>query len=194
MDFLSLISLGLVVFASTNIDDIFVLMLFFADGSFRPWQVVAGQYIGIGVLVAVSIAVALAAVVIPTNLIGLMGFLPIGIGVQKLVKLHQGNTEKGADVPYQRSPRLAFLSMASVTIANGGDNIGVYVPLFVTSTTEELTALIGVFAVMVGVWCVAGYLLVNHTVIGDTLRRIGDRLLPFVLIGLGFYILAETYL
>jgi cadmium resistance protein CadD (predicted permease) len=197
VDFLSLISSGVVIFASTNIDDIFVLMLFFADRSFRPWQIVTGQYIGIGVLVGVSMAVALAALAVPANLIGLLGLLPIAIGIKQLLDLRQKTVEETgmpAQPAFQGKSRLKFLSVVGVAVANGGDNIGVYVPLFATSTTEELTALIGVFAVMVSVWCMAGYWLVSHVVIGATLRRVGDRLLPFVLIGLGIYILGEAFL
>jgi hypothetical protein len=44
------------VFAVTNIDDIIVLTVLFltsrSTGQPRPWQIVAGQYLGIGLLVA----------------------------------------------------------------------------------------------------------------------------------------------
>jgi cadmium resistance protein CadD (predicted permease) len=51
-----------------------------------------------------------------------------------------------------------------------------------------------VFSVMAALWCWLGYLLVKLPWIGDPLRRYGHRMLPFVLIGLGLYILAEAYL
>ncbi|HEU4323694.1 MAG TPA: hypothetical protein VFS21_11145 [Roseiflexaceae bacterium] len=47
---------AVVAFASTNIDDIFVLMLFYGQLSptFRRRHVVAGQYLGFLALVAIS--------------------------------------------------------------------------------------------------------------------------------------------
>jgi len=46
------------------------------------------------------------------------------------------------------------------------------------------------FAVITGVWCGLGYLLVNNKVLGDRIRRHGRIALPIVLITLGIYILS----
>jgi len=51
---LSLIGLAIVVFASTNIDDAFVLVGFLADKDFRVRDVVIGQYAGVGALYMAS--------------------------------------------------------------------------------------------------------------------------------------------
>lgn len=55
MDPLAAIRLGIVLFAVTNVDDIFVLLGFFSDRRFTTRQIVAGQYGGIGALTAVSV-------------------------------------------------------------------------------------------------------------------------------------------
>jgi cadmium resistance protein CadD (predicted permease) len=47
---LSAIGLAVVVFATTNVDDILLLSAFFADPAFRAPAVVVGQLVGIGVL------------------------------------------------------------------------------------------------------------------------------------------------
>ena len=58
-DFGYLIFLGIAAFVSTNIDDIFLLILFFSNNlKFPPYEVVIGQYIGIGLLVAISIIIS----------------------------------------------------------------------------------------------------------------------------------------
>ena len=49
-----LIALGIAAFVSTNIDDIFLLMMFFSDTRFKPLEVVLGQYIGMAALVISS--------------------------------------------------------------------------------------------------------------------------------------------
>ncbi|RBJ06938.1 two-component sensor histidine kinase [Micromonospora provocatoris] len=79
------------VFAATNLDDVVVLTVLFVaarrTGRPRPWQIVAGQYAGIGALVAVAVVAAagllvvgvvLAAIVVRSFVAGTMtvaGFL-----------------------------------------------------------------------------------------------------------------------
>jgi cadmium resistance protein CadD (predicted permease) len=82
-----------------------------------------------------------------------------------------------------------------VTFSNGGDNIGVYTPLFAKySSAFEVATLVSVFMAMTAVWCAIGYYLVNHPLFEKYMRRFGRVVLPFVLIGLGVYIIAETFL
>ena len=53
-------------------------------------------------------------------------------------------------------------------------------------------AVILVFGVMTLVWCVAGYYLVDNPLFGKRLGRYGRVALPFVLIALGLWILADA--
>jgi cadmium resistance protein CadD (predicted permease) len=86
---------------------------------------------------------------------------------------------------------LSFLSVTAVTFTNGGDNIGVYVPLFSKyNTGGQISGLIVVFMIMTAIWCMVAYYYVNHPLIASRIRRIGNIVLPFVLIGLGTFILA----
>lgn len=186
-----LVALGIAAFASTNIDDIFLLMVFFADVRFRPLLVVAGQYTGILLLVGISLLAALVALAFPKNLVGLLGLLPILLGIKQLLELRRSTPD---DQPQLRHPAGAGLfTVAAVTIASGGDNIGVYVPLFAVRSPAEILALIVVFAAMVAAWCGVGYWLVHHSAAGAHIRRVGRHILPFVLIGLGVWILAEGF-
>lgn len=196
MDFLGIIGIGVAAFAATDIDDLFVLMLFFSNPAYKARQVVFGQYLGIGALVAIGILGALIALVVPPMIVGLMGVLPIAIGIKKLLDLrkHEDDTLP-ENLQGNRSSYLQFLTVTGVTIANGGDNIGVYVPLFASSsTTVEITTLVAIFLAVTAVWCALAYYLVNHRLIASRLSRVGHIILPFVLIGLGLYILTDAFL
>jgi cadmium resistance protein CadD (predicted permease) len=83
-------------------------------------------------------------------------------------------------------------AVSAVTLANGGDNIGVYVPLFSISSAGEKAILVTTFLVMTGLWCVFAHWLVNHRAVGKPIRKYGHLLLPWVLIGLGISILARA--
>jgi cadmium resistance protein CadD (predicted permease) len=197
IDIVSLTTIGVSAFAATNIDDIFVLMMFFSSLTFSVRQVILGQYIGIGLLVAISALGSLISLIIPTYIIGLLGIAPIVIGVKKLVTLRKKNecNSKSKEIARDKMNKLAFAAVAAVTFSNGGDNIGVYTPLFARySTASQITWLISIFMAMTAVWCITAYYLVNHPLIAFRIRRIGHIILPFVLIGLGTYILVESFL
>jgi cadmium resistance protein CadD (predicted permease) len=83
------------------------------------------------------------------------------------------------------------LAVMGVTIANGGDNLSVYIPLF-ASSLGLIPVYAAVFAVMTAIWCAAGYALVNNHVARQHVRQYGHLALPFVLIGLGLYILSDA--
>lgn len=83
--------------------------------------------------------------------------------------------------------------IAAVTVANGGDNIGIYIPLFASTSWETLLVILTVFFSMVGVWCYAAYLITKISAIASTITRYGNALIPFILIGLGISIFMESH-
>jgi len=187
----AVVGLAVVVFASTNIDDVFVLVTFFADKNFRVRDVVIGQYAGVSALYAISAIAALISLIIPPAYIGLLGLAPIVIGMRKLYNpWHiRKNEEERSSSTEAHGRRLA---VAAVTMANGGDNIAVYTALFATRSGYEVPAIGIVFAIMTGLWCLAAHWLVNHRALGAPIRRDAHRVVPFILIGLGILILART--
>jgi cadmium resistance protein CadD (predicted permease) len=197
---LTVIGVGVVVFATTNIDDILLLAVFFADGALRPRAVVVGQFVGIGLLTAVSAVAAFTALAIPEGWIGLLGLAPLGLGIRGLYSLWRsrdaGESEE-ADRPQAgetRAGRAIYsqsIAVALVTVANGGDNLGVYIPLF-SREFSWVPVYTGVFAVMTALSCAAGYWLVRHPLLGARIRRYGHAALPPVLIGLGLHILSDA--
>jgi cadmium resistance protein CadD (predicted permease) len=86
--------------------------------------------------------------------------------------------------------RLNFLS--PVTIANGGDNIGIYTPLFATRSGADIAVIGVVFAVLTATWCLVARWMVEHPLLGAPIRRYGHRVVPFVLIALGVLVLYEA--
>jgi cadmium resistance protein CadD (predicted permease) len=79
-----------------------------------------------------------------------------------------------------------------VTIANGGDNIGIYMPTFAIRSSYEITVIALVFVVMTALWCFLAHSMVNHPKLGAPIRRYGHRVAPIVLVGLGILILYQA--
>jgi cadmium resistance protein CadD (predicted permease) len=143
--------------------------------------VVAGTYLGIGALFAVSVALALAAAAIPDRYTALLGLVPFALGVRLLFS-------KSTDEPMPAAQ--GILAVTGINIAAGGDNIGVYTPLFATVSGEAIAVYGAVFALLTGALCWAAHRLVTHPALGAPVRRWGPRLVPWVLIALGVWILA----
>src|SRR5690242_8610770 len=123
---LAAIVIGIVAFVSTNIDDAFVLVTFFADKNFNVRDVVVGQYAGMVTLYMVSATASLISLIIPATYIGLLGLLPIMIGTRKLLNLRRDQREAKFQSISTIGAPVRSLAVAAVTIANGGDNIAVY--------------------------------------------------------------------
>ncbi|MFH5245455.1 cadmium resistance transporter [Antrihabitans spumae] len=176
------------MFAGTNIDDIVVLTVLFvasAQGRPHPWQIVAGQYLGFTAIVVISVIAALGLVIVPDEWVGLLGLLPLALGIRGLIAGRNGDGE---------SPVVAagLLGVAGITIANGADNISLYTPVFRTLAPPQTAITIAVFMVCVGIWCAAGRLLGSHKKVTETLERVDHWLVPAVFIALGAIILIES--
>lgn len=199
---LTTIVTALLAFAATNIDDILLLTMWFgsAGGSLQGRHIVAGQYLGFAALVAVSLLGALGALLLPREYIGFLGFLPIALGILALRRGGEDEEEEGVmqRISGASGSRGGGLfapptwTVAAVTIANGADNLSVYVPLFAATPPTQLGVMVLVFFALVAVWCFAGARLAELPAVARTISRYGDVLVPFVLLGLGAFILWES--
>ncbi|MGI5240426.1 cadmium resistance transporter [Dactylosporangium sp. CA-139066] len=183
------------LFAVTNIDDVVVLALFFAQGAGRRHaarNITVGQYVGFAAIVAVAVTAAFGATFLPERVVPYLGLLPLAIGVRAAVRVwrHRG---RGGQEEDERTgpggPRL--LEVAAVTFANGGDNIGVYVPVFATAGIVGMSSYVVVFLALLALWIAAGRYFATRPVVARALSRWGHLLLPMVLIGIGVVILVD---
>lgn len=184
------------LFAVTNIDDTLILALFFAQGAGQHGstrRIVLGQYLGFAAILAVAVAAAFGATFLPESAIPYLGLLPLALGIKaawQAWKDHRdGEGNEEAEQAREGGP--SPLEVAAVTFANGGDNIGVYVPVFATSGIGGMSVYAAVFLVLVAVWCFAGKFFATRPVIAKALARWGHILLPLVLIAIGLLILIE---
>lgn len=193
-------------FIATNIDDVLVLMLFFMQvrSGYRSWQIVLGQYLGFSAIVVASLPGFLGGQVLQRPWIGLLGLVPLTLGMIALIRREEFDLEAQTITyapetlkhPVYRAMTRLFnpqsLSVAAVTFANGGDNIGVYLSLFASSNFKHLLVTLGVFYLWVGIWCYLGYYLTRHQAITEALIRYSHVLIPMVFISLGLFILIEN--
>jgi cadmium resistance protein CadD (predicted permease) len=186
------IGIAIVTFAVTNVDDLLILSMYFADPRYKVRNIVVGQYLGVTLLVIVSLAGFVLGKIMDHTWISLLGILPLALGLKGLSAWFRSKDEsEETDTPQQTKSNLQFLSVALVTIANGGDNIGVYAPLFATIPGYYLSVYLLVSASLIALWCLLSYWLVSHKVIRQVFSRYGSIILPVFLVRLGLFILKD---
>jgi len=127
-ELLAAISTGMTAFTATNLDDILILLLFFSqvNAVFRRRHIVFGQYLGFTALVFASLPGFFGRLIFPPDWIGMLGLLPIAIGLSRLLNPETDDSEAEAELEQsEKSFFSSFLSpqtysVAAVTVANGG--------------------------------------------------------------------------
>jgi cadmium resistance transport/sequestration family protein len=192
---------GITAFIATNLDDLVILTLLFSqvNTTFRRRHIVAGQYLGFTALVVASLFGFFCGLIIPEQWIGLLGLVPMAIGINQLFNNDSSpnsvDGEKQSAVPAMLKSFLApqTYGVAAITFANGGDNIGIYLPLFANSDLGHLGIILIIFFVLVGLWCYLTYNLTRQPLLAEFLLRHGNTFVPFILIGLGSFLILDSH-
>lgn len=206
------VATGAATAIATTFDDNIYLTMFFSktNRAFRPRHIVVGEFLGFSGLVTISLLGFLAGLMIDHMWIGLLGFLPIVIGVNALLS-RQSNDEadEAVDVsvanpsnPHYRKVRQTSLwhtlrdpqtyKVSAVTLANGGNNLAIYIPLFASTTLPRLSIILAVCYAAIGLWLALSYSLIRQPQAAFVMARYVRRAFPFVLIWLGANILIDS--
>jgi cadmium resistance protein CadD (predicted permease) len=181
---------GVWPFAVTNVDDFVVLTALFVTvgrGGPSNRQIVVGQYLGIGALVAVSLVVSIGLASIPDRWIGLLGVIPIVLGVRGLVRARTVPSDGKAVAAVT-----GVIGVVALTLANGADNVSVYIPLFRQAGAGTASVYVLVFAVLVGVWCMAARAVAGQKPLIRMVARVGHWLVPMVYLAIGIRIIVTS--
>jgi cadmium resistance protein CadD (predicted permease) len=177
----AIVGASVTTFGATNVDDLLLLSLFFAKR--QPMRrVLVGQYLGFAGIVALSLLGWWASLAIPLGWFRVLGLLPLAIGIIRLVHLRGPESQPGN--------AFNIFSIASITFANGADNVGVYVPFFAVSS-EYVLWILACYGVLLPIWCFVGRWLGERPVILRAVDRHGHWIVPLVFTSLGLYILLK---
>jgi cadmium resistance protein CadD (predicted permease) len=197
-------------FVGTNVDNTVVAMAMVAGAPLeRARRIAIGQIIGFVVLVVVSAAAAAVLYEFSTAVVGLLGLVPLAIGVRGLVGLarrHPGgeaeaNAVPGAPAgaqkrrrrrPEERAVGRSLTAAALVTIAAGGDNLAVYIPLFRVGGASNIGVIVAVF--MAGEALVTWVVLAGgrHPRARGAMERLGHVAVPILLCCVGILVLVQA--
>ena len=188
---LAVIGEAVAMFAATNIDDIVLLTVFFGRAVGDPAKerrVVIGQYLGFGGILALSVIAAAGLQLLPDDATAYLGLIPIAIGIRAAVVAWRNRRSEDEVVA---PAALGTGAVAAITFANGGDNVGVYVPAFTAAGLGDMAVYVGVFVVLIGLWLAVGRAIASRPTVARALSRWGHVVLPVVLIAIGLIILVD---
>ena len=170
---------SITAFVSTNIDDLFILTLFFGNKKIKTRDIIAGQFLGISALVMVSLAASLIGLVVDPAYVGLLGLVPIYLGLKGVWELIRPVEEDKTNGRVETHGN-KVLAVAGVTFANGGDNIGIYTPLFVTLVWTDKMIMVTLFLVCTALWCMMAMYFTKHPKVAAAVDKYGHIVTPLV--------------
>lgn len=179
---------SVIAYVSTNIDDVFVIMILLAQAQKRgKGRIIAGHFLGVGIVTAISMLGALGLQNLPLKYVGILGLVPITLGIRAWVQ-HKKKREE--DAP--KADSVSLFGMALITLGNGADNVGVYIPLFTGFVGAERVGTMAVFAVMTALWAFLANTLAEVHQVKTVVGKYKRIVIPVVFIALGIYIIMDS--
>ena len=186
---------SIILYSGTAVDLLIILMLFFAKRKSRKdiINIYLGQFLGSASLILLSLLFAFVLNYIPSKeILGLLGLIPIFLGLKVLLLGDSDGEAIAKDGLRKDNKNLIFL-VAMITFAScGADNIGVFVPYFITLNLANLIVALLTFLVMIYLLVFSAQKLAQVPSVGETLEKYSRWFIAVVYLGLGMYILIEN--
>ena len=186
---------SIILYSWTAVDLLIILMLFFAKRKSRKdiINIYLGQFLGSVSLILLSLLFAFVLNYIPSKeILGLLGLIPIFLGLKVLLLGDSDGEAIAKDGLRKDNKNLIFL-VAMITFAScGADNIGVFVPYFITLNLANLIVTLLTFLVMIYLLVFSAQKLAQVPSVGEILEKYSRWFIAVVYLGLGIYILIEN--
>ena len=186
---------SIILYSGTAVDLLIILMLFFAKRKSRKdiINIYLGQFLGSVSLILLSLLFAFVLHYIPSKeILGLLGLIPIFLGL-KVLFLGDSDGEAIAKEGLRKDNKNLIFLVAMITFAScGADNIGVFVPYFITLNLANLIVALLTFLVMIYLLVFSAQKLAQVPSVGETLEKYSRWFVAVVYLGLGIYILVEN--
>ena len=186
---------SIILYSGTAVDLLIILMLFFAKRKSKKdiINIYLGQFLGSVSLILLSLLFAFVLNYIPSKeILGLLGLIPIFLGL-KVLLLGDSDGEAIAKDGLRKDDKNLIFLVAMITFAScGADNIGVFVPYFITLNLANLIVALLTFLVMIYLLVFSAQKLAQVPSVGETLEKYSRWFIAVVYLGLGMYILIEN--
>ena len=185
-----------ILYIVTALDLLVILLMFFARAKTRKEyrDIYIGQYVGSVALIVVSLFFAFVLNYVPEKwILGLLGLIPIYLGIKVAIYGDSDGEERAKKELNEKGLSKLVGTIAIITIAScGADNIGVFVPYFVTLSVTNLFITLFVFLILIFFLVFTAQKLANIPGVGEIVEKFGRWIMAVIYIALGLFIIIEN--
>lgn len=186
---------SIILYTSTAIDLLVILMLLFSKyrSTKHRRQIYNGQFLGSYTLIGISLFFAFILHYVPAKwLLGFLGLIPIAFGIKYIFSKEDEAAEVDQKIEARKNKNL-IATVALITVAScGADNIGLFVPYFVSLSLVQLIVTLFVFTICIYFLVFLGDKFSQVNFVKNFLDRFGDWIMAIIYIGLGIMIILES--
>ncbi len=186
---------ALAAYIATAVDYFIIMLIFFSAEKTKNKMAgfVIGHYLGMFTLYAISLGAAYGVGFIPEQwIIGLLGFVPIALGLKVLFQKEAEDNGKTEILRRTQKMNGLVLGVIFLTLATGGDDLGVFIPLFASYSVTEIIVTLSSFVIFIGLLCLISHRLAKFRGIGAKIEKYEKLIAPIVFIGIGIMVLWEN--
>ena len=185
-----------ILYIVTALDLLVILLMFFARAKTRKEyrDIYIGQYVGSVALIVVSLFFAFVLNYVPEKwILGLLGLIPIYLGIKVAIYGDSDGEERAKKELNEKGLSKLVGTVAIVTIAScGADNIGLFVPYFVTLSVTNLLITLFVFLILIFFLVFTAQKLANIPGVGEIVEKFSRWIMAVIYIALGLFIIIEN--
>ena len=185
-----------ILYIATAVDLLVILLIFFARAKTRKEyrDIYIGQYVGSVALIVISLFFAFVLNYVPEKwILGLLGLIPIYLGIKVAIYGDSDGEERAKKELNEKGLSKLVGTIAIVTIAScGADNIGLFVPYFVTLSVTNLFITLFVFLILIFFLVFTAQKLANIPGVGEIVEKFSRWIMAVIYIALGLFIIIEN--
>ena len=185
-----------ILYIATAVDLLVILLIFFARAKTRKEyrDIYIGQYVGSVTLIVVSLFFAFVLNYVPEKwILGLLGLIPIYLGIKVAIYDDCEGEKRAKKELNEKGLSKLVGTVAIVTIAScGADNIGLFVPYFVTLSVTHLLITLFVFLILIFFLVFTAQKLANIPGVGEIVEKFSRWIMAVIYIALGLFIIIEN--
>ena len=185
-----------ILYIATAVDLLVILLIFFAKAKTKKEyrDIYIGQYVGSVTLIVISLFFAFVLNYVPEKwILGLLGLIPIYLGIKVAIYGDSDGEERAKKELNEKGLSKLVGTVAIVTIAScGADNIGLFVPYFVTLSVTNLLITLFVFLILIFFLVFTAQKLANIPGVGEIVEKFSRWIMAVIYIALGLFIIIEN--
>lgn len=185
-----------ILYIATAVDLLVILLIFFSRAKTRKEyrDIYIGQYVGSVTLIVVSLFFAFVLNYVPEKwILGLLGLIPIYLGIKVAIYDDCEGEKRAKKELNEKGLSKLVGTVAIVTIAScGADNIGLFVPYFVTLSVTDLLITLFVFLILIFFLVFTAQKLANIPGVGEIVEKFSRWIMAVIYIALGLFIIIEN--